>query len=296
MAEGFVDTATVGKMALGFAQTAQTVMTFLIVFAFIGIMIWLIFRNLQFKHTVVIRTLVSNRVIIKVKKAKEIIDKKGVMWWKLRGVKEQEKRLMPVPDPRCIDINEKGRRWVEVYELPTGGYVTIYDKANIGLIPDDIDSISTSSEQQAKQNITETEPDGLERDEKLYQWKQLVINRWIKENDYDKAFKPFGTLERQAIVNNIKDAHERKHKGFMEQLPQMIAMGSMVMIVICMLIFAPDWFEGKQAVAGEYKQLASIQQENLLILRDVKLGIQTIATKQTEFEGKIANIVPNAPD
>jgi len=290
MAADLLDASTFASGATAVVNTLQMVVTFLVVLGLIGGIFIFIFMALKYKHTVVIRSLINNRVIITKRKAKEFTDKKGIMWWKIKGIKDEDKKLMPVPDSRCIDIDERGRKWVEVYELPTGGYVTIYDKANIGLIPDDIETIANKTELESRQDIKDKHEDGLERDELLYQWKQKVINRWVKENEYDKAFKPFGSLDRQAIVNNIKDAQERKNKGIMEQLPQMLAIGSMVFFAVCLLIFAPDWFEGKQAVGKEYTQLASIQQENLIILRDIKLGIQTIDTKTETLDNRLSQI------
>jgi len=290
MAGDLLDASMIASGATTLMNTVQMIMTFLVVLALFAGIGFFIIRALQYKHNVIIRSLINSRVIITNRKAKEYTDKKGVMWWKIRGIKEEENKLMPVPDSRCIDIDQKGKKWVEVYELPSGGYVPIYDKANIGLIPDDINTIANSAEMNAKQEIKENNEDGLERDELLYRWKQKVIDRWVKENDYDKAFKPFGSLDRQAIVNNIKDAQERKNKGFMEQLPQMVAIGSLVLFAVCLLIFAPDWFDGKQATASSYQALAETQQESLLVLQDIKNDMQTITGKTNELDRKVNEI------
>jgi len=118
---------------------------------------------------------------------------------------------------------------------------------------------------------------------------------WIKENGFDKAFRPFTTQDRQAVVNNIKDAQERKHKGFMEQLPSIVAIGSMALIIVCLLIFAPDWFEAKNNLNTQQAAVVGTLKEIALIQKDIKLGIQTISDDQDDLTQRISSIEKNKP-
>ena len=291
----FLNTEAMAESGAALMQTVQMVMVFL-VFAVLAIGIaFFIIRALRFKYRVAIRDVVNGRAIVKLVKAREFTDKKGVNYWKLKGIRNPDERLMDVPDSRCIDTDEKGNKWVEVYRLPTGGYIPIYDLANLGTIPDDIDSIASTKQLEAKELIIKENKEGLERDQKILAWKKSVIALWIKENGFDKAFRPFTTQDRQAVVNNIKDAQERKHKGFMEQLPSIVAIGSMALIIVCLLIFAPDWFEAKNNLNTQQAAVVGTLKEIALIQKDIKLGIQTMSDDQDDLTQRISSIEKNKP-
>lgn len=295
MAGDILDGAVIAEGARAIINTGQLIFVFLLITALVIGIVFTILLVVRFKHTVIIRDVAHGRVIITAKKAREYTDKKGVIWWSLRGVKNKEDRLMDVPHSKCIDTDAKGRKWVEVYKLSTGGYVPIYDKANIALIPDDVTTIANSTMIKEREEIFNKNPEGLERDQKIDRWKQKVIDTWCKEHDYDKAFHPFSTQDRQAIVNNIKDAQERKHKGIMEQLPAMVTVGMLALVVVCGMIFIPDWFEAKAQLHQENSVIATTLKETSIVLRDIQQGQQTIENQLNNLDNKVVKKDTNQP-
>ena len=57
-----------------------------------------------------------------------------------------------------------------------------------------------------------------------------------------------------------------------------------------MLHHQPDWFEGRSQAGKEWQMTAEVNKESLIILRDIKLGVQTIETNQGEIEGRLSQV------
>ena len=80
MATDFLDASTYTSAASGVIQISQTIIMFLLILFMVAGISWFVFQALKYKHTVIIRTLINNRVIITAKKAMQFTDKKGVKW------------------------------------------------------------------------------------------------------------------------------------------------------------------------------------------------------------------------
>jgi hypothetical protein len=62
--------------------------------------------------------------LIKKDKAKLVKTKGGVLFWKLRGYNVR----IPEPPSQAIDVDHKGRKWVEFYKKSDGSFVPICDE------------------------------------------------------------------------------------------------------------------------------------------------------------------------
>ena len=91
--------------------------------AFVGIISKIIYDEIQFKHTAIIKENNKGTELRRILKAKEFIDKDGNVKWKLRKIKES----IPRPPNQAITLNDKGRFTVEFYQLDGGEIKPVVD-------------------------------------------------------------------------------------------------------------------------------------------------------------------------
>jgi len=80
----------------------------------------------KFKYKVRIREIVNGRKVVVDDKAR-YVKKDGLEYWKLMKLKDK----LPLPPPEVIDIDNKGRRVVEVYKTEKGEHFWIKDNHEI---------------------------------------------------------------------------------------------------------------------------------------------------------------------
>jgi len=91
--------------------------TITIIIAFVSMMVvlFVFYLFLSFKHTLVIRRRTGGKSIVKKYKFKEYVDRQGVTCYKLLSKKEY-----PTAPPDCISVTDKGKMWVEAWEVESG--------------------------------------------------------------------------------------------------------------------------------------------------------------------------------
>ena len=92
-----------------------TVVIISMIVAIVGLVVFIILDVLKFKHRVEVREIINGRKIIRHYKARDYVDNDKVNWWKLKGEKRNEFKLLPVPPSESIEINWKGKKCVTVY-------------------------------------------------------------------------------------------------------------------------------------------------------------------------------------
>jgi len=264
------------------SQIVNTMFIILGIIIFVGILVYILYIK-SFKKEVIIRELINGRVIIKRDKARTKKDKKGVMWWQLREEKDKDKKFMPVPPAGVIDIDAKGKEFVEVYRTENGMYIFLKDMCRVAEIPKDL----LKGVPEEFLNIQDTE----KREKAIREWKEFRIAEWKREKGVVEAFQPFTTQQRVLTVNSIMDAQERRGNSMWENIPQLAALGALVIIVVCLMIFWADIakpvIEAKEMSTSQLSMMKEIVQTQ----KDMALDIQTFKSEQTP--NKKADTPPN---
>jgi len=126
----------------------------------LGVFAWYI---MSFKNKLIIRDLVNNRKIVRTYKWKEHKDKKGTTWL----ITPFKKLKKSTPPPEAIDINNKGRKFVEAWRSSEDPSTLIWVK----------DSFEYSKEKE------EMEKNGFEPLTTLE--RELLIEELVKAKDYE---------------------------------------------------------------------------------------------------------------
>jgi len=113
----------VGKLMGGFSATVTAVFWIVIILAILAV-VFAIWWYLSFKFNVVVREVINNKTIIKRDKAKVTKTRQGIIFWKLRGFNVR----VPEPPSQAIDVDYKGKKWVEFYKKSDGSFVPISDQ------------------------------------------------------------------------------------------------------------------------------------------------------------------------
>lgn len=251
---------------------------FIIILAVLGIIVWFWLES-KYKHKVIIKDVVGGRVILKMYRAKDYTDRKDrTSWWKLAGEKNKERKLISLPPETAIELTHKAKKIAQCYRFETGEIVWIRDDWEIleppkfELIPEDVQKrIDEEKDQSEKKNILET-------------YKKKELDKWKRDNKVITPFQPVTTNQRMAYFQNIKKAESRKGFDWKEKIVPLAAMASLVMIVLCLMLFwgeiAKPVLEARQV--GLQEQQMRIEQLNLL--KEIKLGIQRIDNRQNNPE------------
>ena len=125
MADQLVPGFNPASLMSGF-DAFTTIIFWIIICIAIGGIVFFIWWYLSFKYNVVVRDVINEKTIIKTDKAKIVKTKAGVQFWKLRGYGVR----VPEPPSKSIDVDFKGKKWVEFYKLPDGSFVPITDDFN----------------------------------------------------------------------------------------------------------------------------------------------------------------------
>ncbi|MHA1880243.1 MAG: hypothetical protein ACTSYG_07575 [Candidatus Heimdallarchaeota archaeon] len=131
-----LDVGSIGTWGSGLG----TVLLVIIGVVIAGLLFWLIYNISKYKFRFVVRELVSGRKRIKNDKARLWKDKRGVEYWKLL----KSKALVPVPPVDAIDIDTRGKYFVEAYKTPGGEYHYIVDNANIDFNDISLEPVTTN--------------------------------------------------------------------------------------------------------------------------------------------------------
>ena len=107
----------------------------------LGVIGWFLYDEMQFKHKAIVKQNDKGMSLTKIIKVREIRDKDGSLWWKLKGYKEN----IPRPPNQCIVIDHKGRFISHFYELDGGELKPMIDKGDKEIL--DSHAVTTSQRQ-----------------------------------------------------------------------------------------------------------------------------------------------------
>jgi len=263
------------------AKTFNMVLILLLVLAFVGVIIFVLWF-MKFNKKIIIRKVINGRVIIKEDKARLYKDKLGVKWWQLWNEKDKSLKNLELPPADAIEINSKGKEFIEVYLTESGHYVFIKDMVRVAEIPPNIFD-------KVPQEVTEEE-NVILRESKLEEWKKNKIDSWKESIGVVEAFLPFTSQQRVLLVNNIAAAEKRKGKNFMENLPAMVAIGGAVILAVCLMVFWADIAAPVLEARQMGIQEAQIQTENLNLIKEINNNIQTIGSNNQEINKRLTEI------
>lgn len=118
----FNNVADVGVGALDFFFDVFLYVAIGLVFA--GMIGLFLFMS-KYNKRVVIRKKINGKNKIFYDKARKI-EKDGIIWWKLF----KAKKMIEVPPNEAVEVDGKGRDFIELYELETGEFIPMVDNHN----------------------------------------------------------------------------------------------------------------------------------------------------------------------
>lgn len=146
----------------------------------VGAIIFFVVRMAQFKHKIRLRVMTSDRCIIEDDKARELKDKSGVLWWKLRKTRLK----VPMPPAEVIDVDRKGKMVAEAY---------LFEGDNIVWVDDTLERVIDSTKIKRKNKCFMIE--GFEPF--TTQQRALLVNEFTQADAYKK--KGLSDLLAQAV-------------------------------------------------------------------------------------------------
>jgi len=135
--------------------------------------------------------------------------------------------------------------------------------------------------------------DAIDIDTKGKKCVELYLNQkgepfWIKDNTklsdngniINGEFEPLETGERDLLITRIERAQERKGKGWKDQIVPLAALGAIVILVVCLMVFwgdlaKPVLEQGKTMVESKKTDLAIIE-----ALDRIENNVQVLAASQ----------------
>lgn len=117
-----VDANQITNMGAGAASFFIDVLLYVVIgLFFAGILGFFLYMS-KYDKKVVIRKKINGKNKIFYDKARKI-DKDGVVWWKLF----KAKKMIEVPPSKAIEVDRRGKDFVELYELETGEFIPLVD-------------------------------------------------------------------------------------------------------------------------------------------------------------------------
>ena len=202
-------------------------------------------------------------------------NKDGVLYWQLDKERNKELKNMPVPPVGSINIAKRGKKSITVFRTPTGEYIFLgRDEVNLNKIPD----LNIGMPKEILELKDEAKKQAL-----IKKYQQIKLREWKINNKgilLAGTHQPFTSKQRMVIVNNFEKAKTRKGFSLKEHIPTMVSMGALVIIIICLFIFWGDIAKPAITSKAITKGIVDVQKETIEILREIKLGQQTIIEEQ----------------
>jgi len=246
-----------------------------VIFSIVAFFIVWILNKIIFKHKVRVIDLGKQNIELDFKARN--YNKEGVLYWQLNKERSKELRNMPVPPAGAINIAKRGKKSVTCFRTPTGEYIFLgRDEVNLNKIPD-------LNKGMPKEILNLKNLEKKARLVKKYQ--EIQLRKWKLKNKgilLEGTHQPFTSKQRMVIVNNFEKAKTRKGFTLKEHVPMIVSLGVLGIVIVCLFIFWSDI--AKPAINSKEltRQIVETQQETIEILREIKLGQQTI---QAEEEG-----------
>jgi len=201
-------------------------------------------------------------------------NKDGVLYWQLDKERNKELRNMPVPPAGAIHIAKRGKKSVEAIRTPTGEYIFLERNVNLITMPqlnEGIPKEITGLKDEVKKTVL------------IKKYQQIKLKQWKLKNKgiiLEGTYQPFTSKQRMVIVNNFEKAKTRKGFSLKEHIPMMVSIGALVILIVCLMIFWGDIAAPAISSKAMTKQIVDVQKETIEILREIKLGQQTIIAEQ----------------
>jgi len=126
----------------------------------VGLICFIIYMESQFKHRVVIKSIVNGMTSVRMDKAREIVKKDSTTWWKIRKLK----REITEPPKQYLDIDDKGRYFIEFLQIDGGDLIPT--KSSFKIEDGDAFAKKSQSFQPSQRQIVVSQAVKSERDKK----------------------------------------------------------------------------------------------------------------------------------
>jgi len=244
-----------------------------IIFSGVAFFIVWILNKIIFKHKVRVIELGKENLELDFKARN--YNKEGVLYWQLDKERSKELKNMPVPPAGSINIAKRGKKSVTCFRTPTGEYIFLgRDEVNLNKIPD--------LNKGMPKEITELKD--LEKKARLIKrYQEIQLKKWKLDNKgilLKGLYQPFNSKQRLIIVSNFEKAKARKGFSLKEHIPMMVSIGALVMIFIALMIFWGDIAKPAIDSKAMTKSIVDVQKETIEILREIRLGQQTIEAEK----------------
>jgi len=234
--------------------------------------VWFL-NKLIFKHKVRVIELGKENLELDFK-ARDY-NKEGVLYWQLDKERSKELKNMPIPPAGAINIAKRGKKSVTCFRTPTGEYIFLgRDNVNLNNIPNLNKGIP--------KEILDLK-DEVKKAMLVKRYQQIQLKKWRLDNKgilLEGTHQPFTSKQRMVIVNNFEKAKTRKGFSLKEHIPMMVSMGAMVILIVCLMIFWGDIAKPALEARAMTKEIVDVQLETIEILREIRLGQQTIEAEQ----------------
>ena len=243
-----------------------------IIFVSVALFVVWFLNTIMFKHKVRVIELGKENLELDFK-ARDY-NKEGVLYWQLDKERSKEIKNIPIPPAGAINIAKRGKKSVTCFRTPTGEYIFLgRDNVNLNNIPNlnrGIPKEIVELKDEAKKQIL------------IKKYQQIQLKKWKLNNKgilLEGTHQPFTSKQRMVIVNNFEKAKTRKGFSLKEHIPMMVSIGALVILVVCLMIFWGDIAKPVLEARQIGIQEQTIQKESLEILREIKLGVQTIESE-----------------
>lgn len=164
------------------------------------IVAFIIYLEKKHKWIVEIREVCGNRRIVSINKGLDVT-RDGVKYIKV--VKADAE--LPIPPEDVIDVTNKGKKFIVVYNLGGGNYQFCKDSV---------------------------ETEHIKKGEVTFYGKDIAV--------IGKNYTPLSTNQRLVLIEQIKKAMARRKKTLWDMIPQIAAISACVMVVFALFLFWGD--------------------------------------------------------
>ena len=244
-----------------------------IIFVSVALVIVWFINKIMFKHKVRVIELGKENLELDFKARN--YNKDGVLYWQLDKERSKELRNMPIPPVGSINIAKRGKKSVTCFRTPTGEYIFLgRDNVNLDNIPD----LNRGMPKEILELKDEAKKQAL-----IKRYQQIKLRQWKIKNKgilLEGTHQPFTSKQRMVIVNNFEKAKTRKGFSLKEHVPMMVSMGALLILIIALFVFWGDLAQPALTSKELTKNIVETQKETIEILREIKLGQQTIEAEQ----------------
>jgi len=230
-------------------------------------------NKLVFKHKVRVIDLGKQNLELDFKARN--YNKEGVLYWQLDKERSKELKNLPIPPIGAINIAKRGKKSITCFRTPTGEYIFLgRNEVNLNNMPD----LNAGIPKEILELKDESKKQAL-----IKRYQQIQLKKWKLENKgilLEGTHQPFTSKQRMVIVNNFEKAKTRKGFSLKEHIPTMVSLGVLAIVVVSLFIFWGDIAQPAINSKALTKQIVDTQKETIDILREIKLGQQTIVSEQ----------------